>query len=312
MLTMAAREIISTPLNFTLARLSANVFVNVLLLPVYLISYLLCLVISLSPVFPARTARENFKNRMHLGKSAQILATSAILFHYVLIFVEDFILWPAGLIVLKGQTQACDEVMSASLRAKEKSAGLAVLSAHFGNIEITAQYLTALLAGHISNENKLIALAKPSRSPALTNLMGWYRGLRKIEVLWTNRKDFIRVMMQSLKGGRAVALLIDQKPASQGFFTEFCGAKSAFPDGGVEIALRSGADFVCATSRRLFPGVYTFEGCSIDIQENSDRNSKNIINFYARWLETVIGRSPLQWCWDYRKWSRNPPEEQTT
>jgi lauroyl/myristoyl acyltransferase len=292
--------------------LCANICVNVVLLPFYLAGFLVCLLLSLSPIFPARTARENFKNRMKLNAPARILATTAILFHYILIFIEDFILWPAGLIVLKQCTKSCTEVQSASLRAKEKSAGLAVLSAHFGNIEITAQFLNLLLTGQISGENKLIALAKPARSPSMTSLLAWYRKMRDIEVLWTNRKDFIKVMMQSLKSGRAVALLIDQKPASQGFFTEFCGAQSAFPDGGVEIALRSGAEFVCATSRRLFPGVYTFEGCSLEFADHATRNSRTIINSYARWLESVIALSPLQWCWDYRKWSRIPPNELTT
>jgi lauroyl/myristoyl acyltransferase len=309
---MTAAGFVRNPTIFTLLRLSANILVNFILLPVYLAGFFVCFLLSLSPVFPARTARENFKNRLNLNSPTRILAASAILFHYFLIFIEDFILWPLGLIVLKEHSKACDDVSSASLRAKQKSAGLAVLSAHFGNIEITAQYLNMLLTGHVYDAQKIIALAKPARIPAVTKLLAWYRKLRDIEVLWTNRKDFVKVMMQSLKSGRAVALLIDQKPASQGFFVEFCGAKSAFPDGGVEIAVRSGADFVCAASRRLFPGVYTFEGCSIEFNDNSPRSSETIINSYARWLESVIALSPLQWCWDYRKWSRIPPDELTT
>jgi len=297
--------------NLTLLRIAGNSLVNLLLMPIYAAGLLLCFVLALTPIFPARTARENFKNRMQLNAPARVLATTATLFHYVLILIEDFILWPLGLIVLRENSTSCQEVTTASLRAKSNSIGLTVLSAHFGNIEITAQFLNLLLQGQVTEKQLIIALAKPSRAQFITRLLGWYRGLRGIEVLWTNRKDLVKAMLSALKNGRAIALLIDQKPASQGFFVDFYGAQSAFPEGGVDIAMRSNCEFVCAASRRIWPGIYTFEGCSLQFSEDSQRRTETVVRLYARWLESVIELSPWQWCWDYRKWSRQPRSELT-
>lgn len=247
---------------------------------------------------------------MQLNAPARVLATTATLFHYVLILIEDFILWPLGLIVLRENSTSCQEVTTASLRAKSNSIGLTVLSAHFGNIEITAQFLNLLLQGQVTEKQLIIALAKPSRAQFITRLLGWYRGLRGIEVLWTNRKDLVKAMLSALKNGRAIALLIDQNPRLK-VFVDFYGAQSAFPEGGVDIAMRSNCEFVCAASRRIWPGIYTFEGCSLQFSEDSQRRTETVVRLYARWLESVIELSPWQWCWDYRKWSRQPRSELT-
>ncbi|NBW81826.1 hypothetical protein EBR21_08735 [bacterium] len=177
---------------------------------------------------------------------------------------------------------------------------------------MTAQCLNSLLCGQVTSDQRVIALAKPGRSEWITKTLAWYRNKRGIEVLWTNRKDLVKSMLQFLKNGRAVALLVDQKPSSAGNFVEFFGKQSAFPDGGIEVALRTKSNFIFVTSRRILPGVYTFEGRSLVAGENHSLNATTIISEYARWLEKVIVLSPWQWCWDYRKWSRQPQVELPT
>lgn len=301
-----------SPENLNPLRLIGNLALNLALAPIYSVFLLICFLISFSPLFPSRIARENFKKRLHLNAVESILATTATLFHYVLVVLEDFIFWPLGLIAIRDNEITHSEIVGASKQASSKSKGLIVLSAHFGNIEITAQSLNSLLCGQVTSEQKIMALAKPSRSPWATKLLAWYRSQRGIEVLWTNRKDLVKAMILALKSGRALALLVDQKPASAGHFIEFFGAQSAFPDGGVEVAARTQSEFVFFTSRRLWPGYYTYEGIHFKATEDKPLNAPQILAGYARWLETVIQISPWQWSWDYKKWSRQPKNEVQT
>ena len=297
---------VGSPDNWSLARIGGNLLLNAVLLPLYALFFALCVFIAFSPLFPARTARENFRTRLGFKPALRVMATAATLFHYVLLLIEDFIFWPLGLITIRDNAAARESVTGASLTAQQKKVALTVLSAHFGNIEITAQCLNSLLVAQVNPEQKLLALAKPGRWEWITRLLEWYRNLRGIEVLQTNRKDLPRAMLQALKSGRALALLVDQKPASAGFFVDFFGAQSAFPEGGVDICARMKSEFVFVTSRRLWPGFYTFEGRHFTAHADNDLNSALILTSYARWLEAVIRISPWQWSWDYRKWSRKP------
>lgn len=299
-------DVTGNPENVTLLRVIVATALNLLLSPLYVLLLVFCFVLSVSPLFPARIARENFKTRLQLGATARVLATTATLFHYVLVAIEDFIFWPLNLITIRDNPTARKEVVNSSIDAANQKKGIIVLSAHFGNIEVTAQCLNSLLCGQVSVEKRIIALAKPGKSEWMTNALAWYRNKRGIEVLWTNRKDLVKAMLQSIKAGRAVALLVDQKPASAGHFIEFFGKQSAFPDGGIEVALRSNANFIFVTSRRIFPGFYTFEGRSLAVSEGNKLDASIVLSEYARWLERVIEISPWQWCWDYKKWSRQP------
>lgn len=292
--------------GFSLPRLAINLSINALLLPFYIFLFLLTTIIALTPLFPARVARSNLRSKMGATGLGVILGTGAVLFHYVLVVVEDFVFWPIGGLLIRDNPETRAQLESASIYAHENSLGIAVLAAHFGNIEVTGDALALTLKKHVAPSTPIMALAKPSKNLGVTRLLAWYRAKRKIEIIFTNRKDLVRAMLQSFKQGRALALLVDQKPASAGRFVDFFGAPAAFPDGGIEVALRSKSEFICATSRRIWPGCYTFEGQWLQNERLSEEPAEAILRSYARWLEDVIALSPWQWCWDYKKWSRQP------
>lgn len=290
--------------NFS--KLALNLFLNIVLSPLYLILFIFTTLLAVTPLFPARVARTNLRQRIGTGAVRTLLGTSAVLFHYVLILLEDFLFWPLGALVIRDNPSVHTELSDASQHAHGNRKGVVVLSAHFGNIEVSADSAALALNNHISSSRPIIALAKPSRVALATQILNWYRKRRCIEVIFTNRKDLVRAMMQSLKQGRALALLVDQKPAHAGYFVDFFGVPAAFPEGGLEVALRSGAEFVCLSSRRLWPGYYTFEGSWLRNEIHAQDPLNALLNSYARWLESVVLKSPWQWCWDYKKWSRRP------
>ncbi len=285
-------------------KLTVNLILNLALTPIYLFVFTVTTILAVSHAFPARVSRANLRNQKNAGAVSAVFGTSAVLFHYFLILVEDVVFWPLGALIIKHNDTVKNDITNASNFAADSHRGLAVLSAHFGNIEDTADcvFLTALRHAH--RDSRVIALAKPSKSRLATNFLAWYRRIRGLDIIQTNRKDLVRAMMQGFKQRRAVALLIDQKPARAGLFVNFLGTPAAFPEGGIEIAVRSQAEFVCITSRRIFPGIYTYEGRWLKDEIRSNQPVKTIMESYAAWLENVIHKSPWQWCWDYKKWSR--------
>lgn len=290
------------------ARVVGNLVLNFLLLPAYILLIILCLALSVSPLFPARTARENFKNRLGMGTVVRVFSTTAVLFHYILLVIEDFVFFPLQLVSIRNNEGVRREMSNAASSAKEKSVGIAILSAHFGNVEVAAQAAKSIFTPQVSQERKIIALAKPSRFAWATQILGWYRAKRGLEIILTNRKDLIKAILTAIKNERVIALLIDQKPAKDGFFIDFFGTPSAFPEGGVELALRMNTTIVFFAARRLWPGRYTFEGQWYLPPSDDTQQTKisSLFIAYVDWLEALIRRSPCQWCWDYRKWSRQP------
>ena len=289
-----------------LVKLTVNLILNLALIPVYLLVFSLTTLLAISHVFPARVSRANLRKQKNAGATTAVLGTSAVLAHYFLILIENVVFWPLGGLIIKKNHGVKNDLANASNFAADSQRGMAVLSAHFGNIEVTADcvYLTAVRHAH--RDSRVIALAKPSKSRLATSFLTWCRRIRGLDIIQTNRKDLVRAMILGFKQRRVVALLIDQKPARSGIFVNFLGTPAAFPEGGVEIALRSQAEFVCIASRRLFPGIYTYEGRWLKEEIQSNEPVRAIMESYAAWLESLISKSPWQWCWDYKKWSRVP------
>lgn len=287
-------------------RFVLNIVLNLILLPVYIILFALALLIAFSPLFPARVSRDNLKNRTGANPLSATLGTSFVLFHYAIVLIEDFVLWPLSAVMLRDNPTIRQELETASATAQEHKRGVAVLSAHFGNIEITADAVRLCLIHQVTPATPIIALAKPSSHPWATQLLFWYRRKRLIDVILTNRKDMVKAMLLALKQGRAVALLVDQKPASAGLFVPFFGLPAAFPEGGIEVALRAKCEFICIASRRLWPGIYTVEGKWLNHESTAEEPLNALVAGYAQWLEEIVHKSLWQWCWDYKKWSRQP------
>jgi lauroyl/myristoyl acyltransferase len=291
------------------AKLMLNMMLNAMLAPLYLGLFALTTLLAASHIFPARVARKNLHTQKKAGLFLAVFGTSAVLMHYVLLFIENVIFWPLGALIVRHNQPVRDDVAEASRLAAQEKRGLAILSAHFGNIEVSADGLALTVTHHINAENRVIALAKPSKSAWATRFLAWYRHKRGIEIIQTSRKDLVRAMMQGFKQQKAIALLVDQKPSHAGHFIDFFGSPAAFPEGGIEIALRSRAEMICFSSRRIWPGLYTYEGRWLRNEIHAPEPTHSVLQAYSEWLEGIIHKSPWQWCWDYKKWSRVPPRE---
>lgn len=153
-------------------------------------------------------------------------------------------------------------------------------------------------------------------------------------------------MKAALDRGHSMALVNDQKASKGGLFVEFFGAFASFPFKGIDLVKEHPVACVANNARRLLPGLFRMEfalmpnnhlrvtnpaalqsakdsmtytpalvlgsdhspseTAPINTQHSIDPTVQQIMSHFVGWLEAVIRRSPHQWCWDYKKWSRRP------
>lgn len=305
----------------------ALILVNILLSPLYAVFWLTALLVTFLPIFPSKVGLKNLRERLQTSRLRAHVILTNVFFGYVIYFFEAAVLFPLGLCSVENENEST-AVFSA---LKEKfhpnaKVGFACLGAHFSNIEEAGGNVARSLAE--VSDSRFVCLAKPGAISLVTKFFDWYRGLHKIDVLWTNRKDLVRAMLLTAKQGNSIGYLIDQKPAGRGIFIEFFGKFCAFPFAGLEVALKAKMPVVHVTFQRIFPGRFRCiieEGFQPHLGESCDETSPRFARYlkegitsseiptaqimacYVRWLEETIRRAPAQWAWDYKKWSRNPP-----
>lgn len=306
------------------------ILVNVFLFEVYVVLYAFCLALSFVPIFPTRVGTKNFRERLGASFFKSRFLMSSVYMHYFFYFIEAAVLFPLRLTQVDGVEEFCEFLKRLQAKyGKGSDEGFVVLGAHYSNIEETGGAVSDALA-KLSTNAKFVCLAKPSRVEIVTRVFDWYRSKHGIDIVWTHRKDLVRELIKNVKSGNSLGYLIDQKPAARGAFIQFIGAYAAFPIAGLEVPVRAGLPVVHVVTRRIFPGYFQLvfeEGYQQHLGVSSEGIAQaeylkgsltakeeeiiGIMACYAYWLEKVIRKSPAQWSWDYKKWSRKPQAKVT-
>jgi lauroyl/myristoyl acyltransferase len=187
--------------------------------------------------------------------------------------------------------------------AQRAGHGVIVASAHYANPEFTLQGVAA--AGL-----KMFAIVEQLDPPELGRLM---RGLRAIHghqyepISFTTMKKAINW----LRGGGAVAILIDRDIQKSGIELMFCGYPARFPTGAVDLALRTNAVVIPSWVRRT--GGFKIRGTigppmplivtgnhEVDVRVNTQR----LLDLF----EVHLRQDPGQWSVLDRIWPDDLPE----
>ena len=181
--------------------------------------------------------------------------------------------------------------------AQARGQGVVLASAHYGNPEFAAQALAGI-------GMRVFALVEALHPPELDRLM---RGLRLKHGHRYEPVSFgaIKDAMIWLRNGGIVCILIDRDIQRRGIELELCGAKSKFPTGAADLALR--------TKSILLPGwVHRKDGFKIraDIgpplelirtsnhNEDVRINSQRLLDLF----EIALKKDPGQWSVLERIW----------
>ncbi len=316
---------------------------NVALLPLYALFFTLSLVCAVLPINPSRTCRRNFRERLGLSGLALYLETLKVYLNYGFYFVEGFVLWPLGACVQLNASRFSDFMgnVAKAYDLRERGKGVIVVGGHYSVIEHAGGcFHQALLQNQLGG---LHVLAKPAPVPVLTKLLELFRHVRGLRVIWTlGQLQTFREIRRSLGQGNSIALVNDQKPTTGGAFFRFFGAWAAFPFMGIDFAAKQGTLAIACNVRRVgLPGLFRIEYALLptslrprdtllckDIVPSFSFESAEIwpghlpyesgklreetaqqLAAYVGWLESLVKMGRSQWCWDYRKWSRQPPSE---
>lgn len=189
-------------------------------------------------------------------------------------------------------------------KAMSKNKGLVLMSAHFGNWELSAlafakKYPVALIVAKQSN-NFVDRMMNEFRTKEGFNVIGFQR----------DDKLSFRGIVKALRKNQVLAILGDQDAGWQGIFIPFFGKLASTPKGPAFFAIHAGSPIITAFGVPQKDGSMKMEIEELPIPNtgNIDEDIKIINTIYYQRLEDVIRRHPEQWFWFHRRWKTEPPK----
>ncbi len=188
------------------------------------------------------------------------------------------------------------------LEARARNRGVLLLTGHFGAWELCA-------FAHAVYGHPLSFLERPLDNPLLDAMIKKYRQMSGNRAIDKNRA--VRSVLESLRQGRDVALLIDTNTLpSQGVFCDFFGIPACSTTGLATFALRSEAPVVpgfLIWDEREKIHCLRFEP-EIPLTRTGDFREEVRLNT-ARFTEAIerqVRRHPDQWLWIHKRWHARP------
>ncbi|MBI2441771.1 MAG: lysophospholipid acyltransferase family protein [Lentisphaerae bacterium] len=196
-----------------------------------------------------------------------------------------------------------------SVRLHVTAQPLIGVTAHFGNWELMSRALS--LHGYTH-----VAAAMPLANPAVDAILGAGRSIPGVEIV--GRQGAIRALLEALRQGKRVALLLDQntKPDEGGLFVNFFGLPIPVSTAAAVLAERTGAPIVPVFCRANADGTYTIYSRP-PLKPGSAGQTRSAIiggltQAIAALFEQEIRAQPGQWLWMYKRWKyidpARPPE----
>jgi len=207
--------------------------------------------------------------------------------------------WNASADALASRVRIVNPEMITRFTSRGQS--VVLLAAHFCNWE------WLLLAAGVLLKVPIDAVYKPQKVKGIDDFLRARRsrfGGNPIP-----DQSFMFEVMKRRKDVRAYALVADHTPKhdEEKHWTTFLNQDTAFFVGADKIAKIVKAPVLYVAMRRDGPGRYHVE-LSLLAEPPYDRESgPEIVERYARMLESEIRRSPADWLWLHRKWKYRKP-----
>jgi len=248
----------------------------------------------LSYLFQARSRRHVKDNMRHvLGPSAdekEVSRATREVFRNVTRYYADLIrlprIDPHRLLEQGLNVHGLENLKNALAQGK----GVVLVSAHYGNPELTVQALAAI-------DVYAYVLTEPLQPRQLSDLTHRLRS--------THGHIYRPVSMSSVKGalrylrqGKLVAILCDRDIQKTGQLLPLCGCPARFPVGAAMLAVRTGAQVVPAFSQRRGPGrneVWIEPPLSLERTGDEEHDVRAITEKILARFEEYLRRDPGQW-----------------
>lgn len=191
------------------------------------------------------------------------------------------------------------------LHAAMKAHGRALmLTAHLGNWEI-------LSATHRLTEYGLSIVVRPLDAPWLDSVADRLRRRTGVEVI--DKRGALRAVLEALRRGRLVGILMDQNAARrESVFVDFFGHPASTSRSIAVLAVRTGSPIVPIFASRTADGGHRVVIRPALPPPASDDPEAAIVDVTARCtveIERAIREAPEQWLWSHDRWRTRPPAD---
>ena len=188
-------------------------------------------------------------------------------------------------------------------RAMAEAGGVLGLTAHLGNWE----YLSA--AHHLAGY-PLAIVVRPLDAPSLQELAETMRRKTGAEII--DKRGALRPVLQALRRGRMIGILLDQNAARrEGVFVPFFGRDASTSRSIALLALRTRTPIVPIFIRREGPGRHRIVvQPPVPMPEAANDLEAAVVELTARCtavIERVVRQTPEQWLWAHDRWRTRPP-----
>lgn len=171
--------------------------------------------------------------------------------------------------------------------------------AHIGSWEISGTAITRSCARNVQ------ALAKLPKVQGAAQVLEWIRHRMGVNVLWTHKKSLVRDMMETLRAGNHLVMVVDQKPEGRvGDTVQFLGFPVAFVSGPATMSLRCNAAIISVATVRTGPRRFRVLGKLVHdpADPSAPKSEAEISQLCANEIERWIRLYPEQWTWEYKRW----------
>ena len=181
--------------------------------------------------------------------------------------------------------------------------GTILLSAHFGNWELTAL--------SFSKRYPMSVIVAKQSNDLVDKMMNDIRTKQGFNTIYKdNAGQLFRGVAKALKNNEFVAILADQDAGKQGVFVPFFSRPASTPKGAALFAVKYGCPVITAFGVRQSDGTMKMKVSEIRVERtgNEEEDIKNINLQYSKMLEDAVRENPEQWFWFHRKWKTQPEQ----
>ena len=187
-------------------------------------------------------------------------------------------------------------------KAHAQGKGVLCLMSHAGSWEFSA--ILPPVLGYATS-----ALSRPMPNPRIDKLIVGYRQKRGMKNIGL-RKAYPQ-LLEALKAGDCLIIMIDQDTQAKGVFIDFMGHSAYTPVGAARLAMDSGAPVVPVFIRRKADDRHQLCIQPPIAWEETGKEEENLLvntRNYTAVIEAFIKQAPEQWVWMHERWKTTPED----
>ena len=183
-------------------------------------------------------------------------------------------------------------------RAYHRGKGVILVTGHIGNWELMAASVAS--AGY-----PLWVVAALLYDPRLSQIVSGIRERYGVRTISRDHLSARRTVLQVIRKGEVLGLLIDQDTRVKGVFVDFFGRPAYTPSAAASLALRTEAEVVIGSIVRQKNSSLTITFRPPLPPLRSGKRAEELVantQLYTSVLEDIVRKYPEQWTWMHQRW----------